>query len=163
MKTSALSRAMRFKCLLTTSLLLLVANFASAHCQVPCGIYGDELKFSELEQHVTTIAKASSQIRALTSSGALSAQEQQQVVRWVTNKESHAQKIIDEAANYFLAQRIKEGQDHYEARLELLHKIILGSMKCKQSADAAPAEELSKVLAEFKKVYFGEDHGHHHH
>jgi len=154
---------MNLKCSITTLLFLLIANFVGAHCQVPCGIYGDELKFGELEQHVATIAKAGSQIRELSSEDELSAQGHQQLVRWVNNKESHAQKIIDEAANYFLAQRIKEGQDHYEARLELLHKIIVGAMKCKQSSDAAPAEELSKILAEFKKVYFGEDHTHHHH
>ena len=27
----------------------------SAHCQIPCGIFSDELKFRELEEHVVTI------------------------------------------------------------------------------------------------------------
>lgn len=135
----------------------------SAHCQVPCGIYGDELKFGELEQHVETIAKSSAMIREIAAKESLSAQDQQQLVRWTNNKETHAQKIIDEAANYFLAQRIKSDADHYADKLEVLHGIIVYSMKSKQSVEAEPVETLSKKLAEFKELYLDHSHEHHTH
>jgi nickel superoxide dismutase len=137
---------------------LLLAQTANAHCQVPCGIYGDELKFGELEQHVATIAKASTQITELSAQETLSAQDLQQVIRWTTNKETHAQKIIDEAANYFLAQRIKSGADHYAEKLELLHHIIVYSMKAKQTVDGQAVATLSKKIAAFKELYL--DHHH---
>ncbi|MFO8026925.1 MAG: superoxide dismutase [Ni], partial [Opitutales bacterium] len=72
----------------------------------------------------------------------------------------HAQKIIDEAANYFLAQRIKPDQDHYKDKLELLHHIIVYSMKSKQSSGADAPETLGKKIAAFKDIYLHHDHKH---
>ena len=135
----------------------------SAHCQVPCGIYGDEMKFGELEQHIETIAKAGKSIREISAKDTLSAQDQQQLIRWTNNKESHAQKIIDETANYFLAQRIKPGADHYTEKLEVLHHIIVFSMKSKQSVEAEPVETLAEKLAVFKELYLDHSHEHHTH
>lgn len=132
----------------------------SAHCQVPCGIYGDELKFGELEQHVETIAKAGKLIREISAKDSLSAQDKQQLIRWTMQKESHAQKIVDEAADYFLAQRIKPDAEHYDEKLELLHHIIVYSMKSKQSVESEPAEILGKKIAAFKGLYL--DHSHEH-
>ena len=136
----------------------LTASSLSAHCQVPCGIYGDELKFGELEQHIETIAKSGKLVRELSAKDELSAQDHQQLVRWTNNKEAHAQKIIDEAANYFLAQRIKPGAEHYAEKVELLHHIIVFSMKSKQSVASEPVETLAKKLAAFKAIYL--DHTH---
>ncbi|WPJ96525.1 superoxide dismutase [Ni] [Coraliomargarita algicola] len=146
-----------------TFVSLFSAASLSAHCQVPCGIYGDELKFGELEQHVETIAKAAKSIREIAGKETLSAQDQQQLIRWTNNKESHAQKIIDETANYFLAQRIKPGADHYAEKLEVLHHIIVYSMKSKQSVEAEPVETLSAKLAAFKGLYLDHSHEHHTH
>ena len=137
--------------------ILLSAASAGAHCQVPCGIYGDELKFGELEQHIETINKAGTQIRSISSKDPLSAQEQQQIVRWTTNKETHAQKVIDEAANYFLAQRILPKAEHYVKKVEILHHIIVYAMKSKQSAESEPAQILATKLSTFKRLYFDDD------
>lgn len=135
-----------------------LASTAHAHCQVPCGIYGDRTTFDVLQQHVATIQKASTQINELAASKTPSAQQQQQLVRWVNNKESHAQLIIDSAANYFLAQRIKTDADHYADKLALLHEIILYAMKSKQSTDGQAAATLSEKLAAFQELYL--DHHH---
>jgi nickel superoxide dismutase len=148
------------KILLSFLLTCATVVSANAHCQVPCGIYGDELKFGELEQHVETITKAAAQIRELSDKKELTAQDHQQLVRWVNNKESHASQIIDEAANYFLAQRIKPGQDQYKDKLELLHHIIVYSMKSKQSSGAEAPETLGQKIAAFKKIYLHHNHQH---
>jgi nickel superoxide dismutase len=39
--------------------------------------------------------------------GKSDAQSQNQLVRWVMNKENHAQKIISTISDYFLTQRVK--------------------------------------------------------
>ncbi|MFP4204130.1 MAG: superoxide dismutase [Ni] [Opitutales bacterium] len=132
----------------------------NAHCQIPCGIYGDELKFGELEQHIETIEKSGKRIRELSAKDELSAQDQQQLIRWTTNKEEHAQKIIDEIANYFLAQRIKPDADHYAEKVELLHHVIVFSMKSKQSVESEPVETLAEKLAAFKELYLDHTHTH---
>lgn len=139
---------------------LFTAASLGAHCQVPCGIYGDELKFGELEQHIETIEKSGKMIRELSAKDTLSALDHQQLVRWTNNKETHAQYIIDEVANYFLAQRIKPDADQYADKLEALHHIIVYSMKSKQSPDSEPVETLAKKLATFKDLYLDQTHAH---
>jgi len=135
----------------------------SAHCQVPCGIFADELKFGELEQHIETIDKAGRLVREISAQEALTAQDRQQIIRWTNTKEGHAQNIIDEAANYFLAQRIKLDAEQYAEKIELLHHIIIFSMKSKQTVENEPVVVLSKKLADFKALYLGDSHKHHSH
>ena len=137
---------------------LLTASSLSAHCQVPCGIFSDELKFSELEEHVVTIEKSARLISELSAKEDLTANDYQQLVRWTTNKETHAQKIIDEAANYFLAQRIKTDTDHYADKIKILHHIIVHAMKTKQSAGKNATAKLTESIAAFKDLYL--DHPH---
>ena len=54
------------KLFLTILLTLLLFCFftvkASAHCEIPCGIYDDELRISMLNEHITTIEKSMNQI-----------------------------------------------------------------------------------------------------
>lgn len=81
-----------------------------------------------------------------------------QGVRWVNNKESHAQSIQDVVAKYFLAQRVKtdeaeKNKEAYTQKLTLLHQITVYAMKCKQTTDAANADKLSKAIADFKALY----------
>lgn len=137
---------------------LFSAASLSAHCQIPCGIYDDELKFRELEQNIETITKSATTIRELSAKDPLTAEDRQQIIRWTINKDEHAQKIIDAAANYFLAQRIKSDTNQYAEKVELLHQVIVFSMKSKQSVENEPAESLAKKLAAFKKLYL--DHTH---
>jgi len=141
-------------------LSLFTSASLSAHCQVPCGIFDDEVKFAELEQDVETIAKAGRLIREISAQDSLSAKDKQQLIRWTMQKESHAQKIVDEAADYFLAQRIKTDTDHYEEKVVLLHHIIVHAMKSKQSVEDDAYETLGSKIAEFKKLYLDHDHKH---
>ncbi len=67
-----------------------MAGTAAAHCQIPCGIYNDELRVQLIEEHIDTIEKSMKQIATL---GAQSPLDNNQLVRWVMNKEEHAQKF----------------------------------------------------------------------
>jgi len=157
--------------------LLAAPRTAMAHCQVPCGIFDDELKFQELLQHTETIAKAMREITKLSDKD--DAQSQQQLARWVMNKESHAKKIQYEVQAYFLAQRIKFPQDEseheaYTAKLIAAHRVTVMAMKCKQTLDLKAAEALEEAIHAFRAAYFGPaaatqpddkahtDHGHSH-
>lgn len=124
---------------------------ASAHCQIPCGIYGDEARFTEMLEHVTTIRKSINQINEL---NAAEKKNINQLVRWVNNKEAHADKLSDIVLTYFLAQRIKSGQPDYQDKLVVLHEIIVLSMKAKQGTDASTADGLEKAITKFKGLYF---------
>ena len=149
-------------CLLLAFVLasLFSASSLGGHCQIPCGIFSDELKFSELEEHVVTIEKSARLVRELLAMEELTANDHQQLIRWTINKESHAQKIIDEVANYFLAQRIKTDSGHYAEKIALLHHIILKAMKTKQSLETEATNKLSEKIAAFKELYLDHSQSH---
>ena len=123
--------------------LLLLFNFTATlqgHCEIPCGIYGDKARFQQIKEDIKTIEKSMKTITELTTKAA-NPQSVNQVMRWVTNKEKHANSIRKIATQYFLAQRIKSaspGSKHYPIylkKLTLVHQIIVLSMKCKQTLD----------------------------
>ena len=129
-----------------------------AHCQIPCGIYNDGARFVMLEEHVTTIEKSMKQIAELSYSSPES--NTNQIVRWVANKEHHADELTEIIVKYFLQQRVKpvnekSGQKHdkYIKQLTLCHGLLVTSMKAKQTTDLAYVEQLKKTIKEFKKSY----------
>lgn len=127
-----------------------------SHCQIPCGIYDDPLRLKMIDEHITTIEKSMNQI--VTLSGAQSRNDNQ-IVRWVQNKEHHADALSEIVTDYFLAQRIKpagEGTPEYQKyirQLTQLHQMLQTSMKCKQTTDLSHVEKLKTLLADFTKVY----------
>ena len=122
------------------------------HCQVPCGIYGDQLRFEQMLEDTKTIAKSIGEINTLASSfaeGKVDGNSLNQANRWVTTKEDHATKIQDTMAAYFFAQRIKSDNADYTGQLASAHRVIVAAMKCKQAADPATAETLKAAIGEF--------------
>ncbi len=142
-------------------ILVLVMVFASivySHCQIPCGIYGDPARFSMLAEHITTIEKSMRQITELSKQDK---PNMNQIVRWVQNKEKHADELSHIVTYYFMAQRVKlvvkaEGKayEEYVKKLTLLHQMLVYSMKAKQTTDLSNVEKLRSLLAEFRTVYF---------
>ena len=127
------------KLLLILSTTALLVASAGAHCQIPCGIYDDAARIKEMKEHVTTIEKSMKEIKRI---GKEKSPDYNQLVRWVTNKESHADKLSKIVTSYFMAQRIKpvpedKKADHvkYIEKLTLLHRILVLSMKAKQTRD----------------------------
>ncbi|MEM1205986.1 MAG: superoxide dismutase [Ni] [Acidobacteriota bacterium] len=138
------------------------APAAFAHCQVPCGIYGDKDRFTEMREHVKTIEKS---MDSITAEGKKDAPNWNQLVRWVNNKEDHADKLTEIVTYYFLTQRIKPakegdsaGQAKYLKDLSLLHGMMLHCMKSKQTTDTSHVDALRSLIDQFEHSYFGEDH-----
>ena len=141
-------------------------NKIHAHCQVPCGIYDDAVRIIQIREHVTTIEKAMKQIEQLASDKS-SAQNMNQLIRWINTKEEHATFIQSTMANYFLAQRIKPkkkdeaGRQQYVDQTLLLQQIIVAAMKSKQTVDKSDPRSVSTLLNQFVELYFDE-HGKEH-
>ena len=136
--------------------LLLAPAVASAHCEVPCGIYDDEARIDMILEHATTIEKAMRQIAEM---GEATGHDPNQIVRWVVTKEDHATKIQHVVSQYFMTQRVKPGADGATAMLESLHRLLVGAMKCKQTTDPAAVEALRAEVEVFRGLYFdGHDH-----
>ena len=148
--------------MLSVSLLAVVgiAPFVYSHCQMPCGIYDDPARFAEITEDITTIEKAMKSIEQLSQQ---EKSNMNQIVRWVNTKDQHAESIAHIVSFYFMAQRIKPvdksdaaGNEKYIKELTLLHKMLIYSMKAKQTTDLTNVEKLSSLLADFRSLYLGE-------
>lgn len=149
--------------LLSAILFMSQSNKANAHCEIPCGIYGDSLRIDLMEEHITTIEKSMNQIIELSEEND---KNYNQLIRWTVNKEDHAKKLQDIVSQYFLHQRIKpvdpeneEAYNKYVKHLSLLHKLQVYAMKAKQTTDLEYIKKLRATLENFENAYF---HSHEH-
>lgn len=122
-----------------------------SHCQMPCGIYDDEMRIGMINEHIATIEKSMNQIKELEKEGN---QNYNQLVRWIVTKENHASEIQEIVSQYFMTQRIKADTKDYEKKLGLLHQMLVYSMKCKQTTDLAHVKRLKDLVKEFQGLYF---------
>ena len=144
-----------FRSLLSAAVVCTFASIASAHCQVPCGIFNDQIRFEQMLEDEQTISKAQLQVNELSSD--VDAQAVNQMARWVMTKEDHANKIQETIAAYFMAQRIKTDDPAYGKKLMAAHAVMINAMKCKQSADAETAKALEKSIFDFYRAYEGKE------
>ena len=145
-------------------IIVLVVGFtglAHSHCQVPCGIYGDMTRIVILNEHLTTIEKSMKQINELSKDPQAN---MNQLVRWVDNKDTHADELSEIVTYYFLAQRIKikepanaDEYKKYQAQITTLHQMMVYSMKCKQTTDVKNVEKLRGLVGQLVKLYFNEE------
>ncbi len=144
-----------FQIALVFSIFLFAASYAAAHCEIPCGIYDDEMRINMIAEHITTIEKSMNQIMKLEGQRPKNGN---QLIRWVINKEHHADKLQHIVTQYFMTQRIKLDAKNYSEKLTLLHKMLVCAMKCKQTTDLSHITTLRSLLKEFQDLYFGHSH-----
>lgn len=132
-------------------------SLAYSHCQVPCGIYGDDARFDAIGEHITTIEKS---MKLITELSGQDKPNMNQIVRWVNNKDHHADELSEIVTYYFMAQRVKlppagdaKEHDSYVKKLTLLHEMLVYAMKSKQTTDLDNVEKLRIALEKFHDAY----------
>jgi nickel superoxide dismutase len=145
--------------------VLILTPVLYSHCQIPCGIYGDPARLDMIAENITTIEKS---MKLIVELSAKEKPDMNQLVRWVQNKEKHADDTSHIITYYFMAQRIKpvdradtENYQKYVKQLTLLHRMLVYTMKTKQTTDLANVEKLRALLAEFRNDYLANT-GHKH-
>ncbi len=129
-----------------------------SHCQIPCGIYDDNARIKALLEDSKTIEKSVNQIIKLTDDMAsknegANASSHAQLIRWVLNKDAHAQKIILSIADYFLTQRVKPSHPNYLEQLASHHAVIVAAMRNKQNVDISIAATLTESIKKIENYY----------
>jgi nickel superoxide dismutase len=116
-----------------------------------------------MAEDIATIEKSMKKITKLSAAENIN---YNQLVRWIDNKETHADKFMDIVTQYFMAQRIKpvessdtEKYDTYLKQIILLHRMLVTAMKSKQTTDLQHVDRLKTLLEEFKTLYL-EHHSH---
>ena len=134
------------------------ASLARAHCEIPCGIYDDEMRILAIQEDVLTVEKSMASIRELSAEAK---PNWNQLVRWVTNKEEHAERIQHVVTQYFLTQRIKlpkagdeAARSAYLDQLATLHELLVTAMKLKQTTDQASVDRARELVDAFAAQYF---------
>ena len=145
-------KARYFSLMVAFALVALGAATVGAHCEIPCGIYDDQLRADLIAEHSTTIEKSMKKIVELSKQNPVN---YNQLVRWISNKEKHADEIQHLVTQYFMTQRIKPDAKKYSEKLAVLHKMLIYAMKCKQSTDVAHVSTLRSLTKEFEVLYFG--------
>jgi len=154
-----LKKSLFLSCTIAITALLLPGK-VTAHCEIPCGIYDDSLRFDMLSEHVTTMEKSMLRITDLSSADVLN---HNQIVRWVSNKESHADKFQEIVSQYFMTQRLKPTDSsrtdfaRYNALLTYFHEMLVAAMKCKQTTNQTHIDKLRALIESAHEVYFGPD------
>jgi nickel superoxide dismutase len=143
--------------IVATFLVFLTASKALSHCQIPCGIYDDSARFSLMAEHITTIEKA---MNAIVDLSREEKSDYNQMVRWVQNKDDHADEFSEIVTYYFMAQRIKppkegseEARTKYLEQISSLHQMLLYSMKAKQTTERVNVDKLRVLMEAFKASY----------
>jgi nickel superoxide dismutase len=153
----------RKKIVLCSVLAVVIAlgSMAYSHCQVPCGIYNDPMRFDMLAEHITTIEKS---MKLITELSGQDKPNMNQIVRWVQNKDVHADEMSHIITYYFMAQRIKlpekdnvKAHNDYVKKLTLLHEMLVYTMKAKQTTDLENVARLRSLLHDFQHAYSGKD------
>ncbi len=146
-----------FACIAAVAVLGGVTWRAYSHCQIPCGIYDDDARLGAIGEHIQTIGKSMSNIIELSVEDK---PNQNQIVRWVNNKDHHADLIAQIVTEYFMAQRLKpvpqsdiKAHKLYVRKLTILHRMLVAAMKAKQTTDLENVAQLNKLLDEFTQVY----------
>ena len=147
MKKISLSLLAAFFC------LFMVVKTVAAHCEIPCGIYDDQMRITMIAEHVTTIEKSMDQIMKIQKE---KDHDPNQLIRWVMNKENHAAELQEIVSQYFMTQHIKFDAKEYDKKIGLLHQMLVYAMKCKQTTDLENTEALKKLVKEFSDIYFKE-------
>ncbi len=138
--------------IISVTYFVFAASFASAHCEMPCGIYGDQARMDAMQEDADTIEKAMKKIQGLSREKKTNFN---QLVRWIQTKEDHANKIQETISQYFLTQRIKEGfgEKTYSELLKKSHQVLVLAMKTKQEVNLNHVKNLKAVIHDFEHMY----------
>ncbi len=138
-------------------LVVVLTSIVYSHCQIPCRIYGDPARFNMISEHITTIEKSMKEISQLSKEDK---PNMNRMVRWVSNKDKHADELRQIVTYYFMAQRFNpvepdksEDYEKYITKFTLLHKMLVYSTKAKQTTDLSNVEKLGRLLTQFRTEY----------
>lgn len=122
----------------------------NAHCQMPCGIYHDELVYNQIDQYAETMYKA---VAVLNDLHMDNVKEKNDFVRWVMQKENASNEIAEVICKYFLMQKIKPGEEDTAKKLAEAHKLLFGIVQIKQNTDIKFVESFTDDWEKFKLMF----------
>lgn len=125
----------------------------TAHCQLPCGVYHDDLVFDQIDQYIETMYKG---VTVITDSKFATVADRNETIRWVLQKDKASDEAAHTIMTYFLQQKIKPGEADTEKKVISAHKLLFLLVKIKQNVDRSIVLEFSKEWDTFKGMFHRE-------
>lgn len=124
---------------------------ASAHCDIPCGIYDPIIA----QIAALTVVRMMDLMKDLESKETISKMEyHNSMSRYVAIKEEHAEKAKAEIrviwGDYIKAQHLEKAPQTHE----LVHKIMQLGSKVRQTADRQTGEQFVEAINEFAQIFW---------
>lgn len=129
-----------------------LVNFktASAHCDIPCGIYDP----TPAQIDTLSVIRFSDQLEEIYAKDSLSPADQSKIVRLVREKEIHAKQVKD-AINVIWGDFYKQAQfDAYPNLHDLVHSIMMAASACKQHNGRDKGVHLLGLVNEFAEIFW---------
>lgn len=129
------------------------AAILDAHCQMPCGIYHDDMVYDQIDQFVETAYKG---ISVMNESKFNTVKEKNEFVRWVIQKEKCCNEATDLITAYFLQQKIKPDEPDTMKRLQSAHKMLFLIVAIKQNTELDFVKQFNEEWEKFKLMFHRE-------
>ncbi len=127
----------------------------SAHCQMPCGIYHDDMVYDLIDQYVETMYKG---ISVINNNKFTTPKEKNEFIRWVMEKDKASDQMAKLITEYFLQQKIKAGEDDTVKRLVSAHQLLFLLVAIKQNTNLELVKTFSTEWDKFKLMFHREDY-----
>ncbi len=124
--------------------------YLSAHCQMPCGIYHDEMVFDQVDQYVETMVKC---ISVLEDDKFKTIQDYNVATRWILEKENASNDIAELIMIYFLQQKIKPGEEDTTKKVVSAQKLLFYLVQIKQLVDLRAVNDFYEEWEKFKLMF----------
>lgn len=122
----------------------------AAHCQLPCGIYHDDMVFDQIDQYIETMFKG---ITVMNDSKFTSIHDRNEFIRWVVLKEKESDETARLITTYFLQQKIKPGEEDTAKRLKSAHLLLFYLVQIKQNPDIKIVDQFAHEWDNFKLMF----------
>lgn len=120
------------------------------HCQMPCGIYHDDMVYDQIDQYVETMVKAVAKIK---DNKASTPQERNELIRWVMTKDRLSDDTATLIMTFFLQQKIKPGESDTPKRVEAAHRLLFDIVAVKQLCDFKAVSDFAEEWEKFKLMF----------
>ena len=139
-----------FKNVLMSGMLFIAPFALNAHCQMPCGIYHDNMVYDQIDQFVETVYKG---ISVLNDSKFSTSKERNEYIRWVGEKERACNDAAELILTYFLQQKIKPAEADTVKRLTSAHNLLFLLVAIKQNTDLEIVKQFNAEWEKFKLMF----------
>lgn len=138
------------KFLFTCVSLLFAQSTLLSHCQMPCGIYHDDMVFDQIDQYIETMAKG---ISVMNDNKFKTVHDYNELTRWIMLKEESSDDVATVLTEFFLQQKIKPGEDDTQKKITSAHKLLFLLVAVKQNADMKILNDFYEEWERFKLMF----------